>query len=78
MGTLRVGDLVIYEGGITKKHEGEVGTIKCINEWYGDMFVSMDLLTPKETYHSPTAKSILTAVTAPFKYFKLWKQGWEV
>jgi hypothetical protein len=77
MGNLRVGDLVVYEGGIIK-HKGEVGTITRINEWYGDTFVSMDLLTPRETYLSPTAKSTLTAVTAPFKFFKLWKQGWEL
>jgi hypothetical protein len=77
MGTLRVGDLVVYEGGVIK-HKGEVGRIKAVTEWYGDTFISMILLIPRETYLSSTAKSTLTSVTAPYRYFKRWEQSWEV
>ena len=78
MGTLVVGDIVVYEGGAFSQHAGEVGNIKTISMIYGDKFISIDLLTPKETYHSPTTKSTLKGITAPSRFFKLYKQGWEV
>lgn len=78
MGTLKVGDVVVYNGGLLKQHEGEVGTIRQINGFYSSLFISMDLITPKKIYHSPTVQSTMTGMTAPIKYFKLYTQGWEV
>jgi len=78
MGTLVVGDTVMYEGGMFSQHKGELGTITTINEIYGDKFISMELLTPKKSYLTPTARTTLTGITAPYRLFKPFTQGWEV
>jgi hypothetical protein len=78
MGALSVGDTVVYKGGFFYQHAGELGVITQINEVYKDKIISMDLLTPKKTYLTATARTTMTGITAPYKYFKLLVQGWEV
>jgi hypothetical protein len=79
MGTLKVGDTVVYDRGLRNEDaRNEVGVVKRINDFYGGLFISMDLLIPKKVYHSPTTQTTMTGITAPIKYFKLLTQEWEV
>ena len=80
MGTLKVGDVVIYKGGAFSTNKGEVGTIVRVTPCMvsEDMFASMELLVPKQQPMGTEGESTLTGITAPLRYFTLFKQGWEV
>ncbi len=78
MDTLKVGDIVVYSGGTYSLNKSEVGRLVAITpcDISDRMFGSMELLVPKEQPMGGV-QTKLTGITAPLRYFSLFKQMWE-